>query len=141
MYAADLLIGPSIFCGKCSLLLLYYRVFSPNKAFRYKIYGTTAFCFVSQMAFVPVTSILCTPPRGSPWGVPNPNCTKAFNFGLVPGISDILIDLYAIYLPVPMVLRLQMPLRRRIGLIAIFMTGLMYVNLRTHQLYQPAYQM
>ena len=118
------MLGPAVFAGKAALLLLYYRIFAPSRSFRWKIYVTIAIAFLSNIAMIPVDAILCSPPRGE-WEKPNPNCDKSYHYGLVQGTFGVLVDLIAFYLPIPMVLNLQMPLRRKIGVLAIFATGSM----------------
>lgn len=123
-----MLLGPSIFLGKCSILLLYLRIFSPDKTFRHKVYIAIAFSCATQLAGTPIEAVLCAAKPGTRWAVLNPNCSKSFNYGLVRGIANLLVDLCILYLPIPVVMRLQMPMRRRIGVITIFMTGLMWVG-------------
>lgn len=116
--------GPALFTGKAALLLLYYRIFSINSSYRWKIYVTLAIAFVSNIAMVPVDAVLCSPPHGH-WGATNPNCRKSYYYGLVHGPINVMIDLVAFYLPIPMILQLQIPLRRKLGILAIFATGLL----------------
>ena len=123
-----MLLGPSIFLGKCSILLFYLRIFSPDKSFRRQVYVAIAFSFASQLALIPIYAVLCAAKPGTSWAVPNPNCPKSNPIGLFHGIANLLVDLCILYLPVPAVMRLQMPIRRRIGVITIFMTGLMWVD-------------
>lgn len=123
-----MLLGPAVFFGKCALLLLYLRIFSPGKAFRYQIYATIAFAFGTQVSMIPVDTILCAPPRGISWAIPNPNCSKSYVNGVVAGPSSLLIDLIVFYLPIPVIMRLHMPKRRRLGILAIFLTAFMCVD-------------
>lgn len=129
IYAEEMLLGPAIFFGKSSLLLLYYRIFSPSKAFRYKIYGGLIFAAISQLAIIPIDSIYCAPPAGTSWAIFNPNCYKSYGYGIAQGLSNLLLDLFIFYLPIPVIWHLQMPLKKRIGVIAIFMTGAMYCTM------------
>ena len=124
IFVEVMLMGPALFTGKAALLLLYYRIFSPSSLFRWQIYVTLAVAFVSNVAMVPVDAVLCSPPHGN-WGATNPNCVKSYYYGLVHGPINVIIDLVALYLPIPMVLKLQMPLRRKLGILAIFATGLL----------------
>lgn len=45
------------------------------------------------------------------------------DYGVVQGIFGLVTDFYLLFIPVPAVLSLQLPTRKKIGVIAIFMTG------------------
>lgn len=45
-------------------------------------------------------------------------------YALFQGIIGVIIDLITFYLPIPIILNLQMPFRRKLGILAIFATGL-----------------
>ena len=62
--------------------------------------------------------------------------------GVIQGIFGLVTDLYIFILPLPMLWRLQMPLKRKLGITAIFLTGLGHVSrssLMTNVL-TPAYR-
>ena len=120
-----MMIRMTVFAGKAAVLLLYYRVFSPSRSFRWKIYAILVVAFVSNVVSIPLNAALCSPPRGKSWAVHDPKCDESFNYGLVVGIINVMIDLMAFCLPIPMVLSLQLPLKRKIGVLAIFATGSM----------------
>ena len=123
-YSERMMLGPAIFLGKASLLLLYRRVFAPSRSFRVQVYILLVICFLSQVSFVPINIALCGP--GDPeWLTLSPQCTKSYSYGLVQGASNILVDLAIFIMPIPMVARLQLPLKKKIGVLAIFMTGFM----------------
>lgn len=47
-------------------------------------------------------------------------------------ITDVIVDVFIIILPIPMVLRLHLPLAQRIGVLIMFMLGATYVFLGLH---------
>ena len=47
----------------------------------------------------------------------------------IQGIFNVVSDFYLLILPIPVVWQLQMPSKRKIGVCAIFMTGILYVVL------------
>lgn len=55
----------------------------------------------------------------------SPRCTQTRQLVLALGIINVISDLYLIALPLPAVWALQMPLRRKIGVAAMILTGLM----------------
>ena len=38
-------------------------------------------------------------------------------------ISDIIVDFFILLMPIPMVLRLQLPIQQKIGVLAMFLLG------------------
>lgn len=49
------------------------------------------------------------------------------NTNVVQGVVGLLTDLYILFIPLHLVLGLNLPLGRKIGVCAIFLSGLMYV--------------
>ena len=117
--------GPIIFFTKLSLLLLYLRIFSPNRGVRYAIY----FGMMANLVFYAVTTIifgvLCVPRVGEGWlqTIQTTRCHKSFIMDYAQGIFGVISDFYIFILPMPIVFKLHMPLRRKIGVAAVFMTG------------------
>ncbi|KAL8851920.1 MAG: hypothetical protein Q9221_003131 [Calogaya cf. arnoldii] len=122
VFAFEMLYGVTIFFSKSSLLLLYYRIFSPDKAFRYKLYAAFVFVAITTLPTIPMYLAVCLPgPDG--WTVPSLKCQDTSVFGYYQGPANIIFDLFALYLPASVIFKLNMPLRRKIGVLAVFMTG------------------
>lgn len=70
---------------------------------------------------------LCAPKAGQDYAETfrTERCRKSTVFGIVQGVFGIVSDLYLLVIPIPAVMGLQMPRRRKLGVIAIFMTGLL----------------
>lgn len=111
-----------IFAGKASVLLLYSRVFSPDQSFRRKIYAMVAITFLSNMAWIPLFCVLYSSSPNAWATIYHYSQVRAY--ALFEGISGVIIDLITFYLPIPVILNLQMPLRQKLGILAIFATGL-----------------
>lgn len=122
-----MIVGPSIFFAKASLLLLYYRVFAPNKLMRFLIISGIAFAFVVYiLVMIPLMAYYCAPPIGHEWDLMVlKSCRRTLVFGVVQAVTNLILDLYILALPIPVVLRLQLPTRKKVGILAIFMTGLL----------------
>ena len=85
---------------------------------------TFTVALLANLLMVPVDAIFCSPPHGD-WSKTNPKCNTTYYFALVNGTMNVIIDLIAFYLPIPPVLKLHMSLQRKIGVLAIFATGLL----------------
>ena len=122
----DLMYGPIAFCAKLSLFLLYYRLFSRRKWVRYLVYlgiGATALTYTVTTI---VYGYLCLPRRGQGWieaGLSS-HCHKQFiMIAFVRGPFNLLSDLYLLLVPLPAIWQLHLPLRKRLGIAGIFLTG------------------
>lgn len=127
LFSLNLLLGPSMFFSKASLLLLYIRIFSPKKSTRYATYFGLAFTFCLCLATVFVIVHYCAPAAGKPWNLIDSaiKCNKATVYGVVQGSLAVVLDLYIFILPIPVVLGLQMSSRKRIAVLAVFLTGIL----------------
>lgn len=122
----DLMYGPIAFCAKLSLFLLYYRLFARHKWMRIWVYlgiGAAALMYASSMIMY---GYLCVPRRGQSWfdAILSSRCHKQFiMIGYVRGPFNLLSDVFLLFLPLPAIWQLQLPLRKRVGLAGIFLTG------------------
>ena len=98
-------------CLKLSLLLLYLRVFAPDKVTRHLIYFGMAICIVAYtiLLFLNIFS--------------NFNVVIAANKFL--GVMNLFSDIYILCVPIAVVSKLQLSVRKKIGVMLIFMTGIM----------------
>lgn len=97
---------------KLSLLLLYLRVFAPDRLTRYLIYVGIAYCFFAYTIlmflniFTDVETVIDT------------NKTL--------GAVNLSSDIYILCVPTPAVMKLQLSVKNKIGVVLMFVTGTMY---------------
>ena len=115
--------------SKLSILLLLLRLFSPTKRFRYMVYFGIIWTTLISLTSIIVASALCTPRKHELFSSLSvaERCTHEETWAVVQGVLNVCLDFYILYLPIPMVWKLQLGLQRKIGVMAIFMTGFMYV--------------
>ena len=123
--------GPVIFFAKLSLFLLYLRLFLPNQWTRILIYFGILATLLLYTATTVAFGVLCIPRPGESWVESgfSPRCRSSFVLTYIQGIFNVVSDLYLLILPIPVVWQLQMPSKKKIGVCAIFMTGILYVVL------------
>lgn len=121
--------GPTVFFAKLSLFLLYLRIFSPDRWTRLMIYLGAITCFICYMVTAVTMTALCIPRHEESWIIAllSSRCHKAITMTYVQGVFNIVSDFYLLLLPIPVVWKLQLTLRKKIGISAIFMTGLLSV--------------
>ena len=121
--------GFSLFFAKLSLFLLLLRLFAPNHRLRYQAYFGIAVSVALLLATIIVPSTLCVPRNGQDWDdlAVFSKCDGERYFAVVQGVINVALDFFLLYMPVPVVWALHLQTRKKIGVIAIFMAGLMYV--------------
>ncbi len=123
-----LIYGPTVFFTKLSLFLLYLKIFFPSQRIKYFIWGGLAVSFLVYTATTIAFAVFGMPKPGQKWVevIARPNFHKESNtHGLVFGSFNVVSDFYLLILPMPILWHLKMPLRRKLGVITIFMTGLL----------------
>lgn len=111
--------------AKLSILLMYNRIFAISHSFRRQVYAICTLVVLSWIATTIADIFNCWPVYWS-WVnsvSPAPYC---FNFNLFwfsTGIIEVVFDVIIIALPINMVRKLQMGLKKRIGLTTVFLLG------------------
>lgn len=115
------------FTSRLPILLLYLRVFGRTKPFRIACYVAMGIAFGAYLTSIPLISYFCTPPIGGDWNSLDvfAKCKRLLNWALIQGSLDVALNVYIFILPLPVVLGLQMPLQKKLGVLAIFLTGLL----------------
>lgn len=128
MVGLGLLYAPTALFAKLALLLLYLRMFSVSRRTRYMI----QFGIVCNVAFYTgIFIFMCAvyPPRsGQSWleAVSTDYFRRvSTTSSLIQGFFNVASDIYLFVLPMPVLWKLQLPLRKKIGLSTVFMAGLL----------------
>ena len=125
-----MLLGPTIFFSKEAIFLLYLEIFQVKKAMRVAIFTGMLFTGVVYWTGLIIESIFCAPHVGESWDPlagRGTRCSKSENWGVAQGACAIVIDVLIFVLPIPVVSRLQLGTRRKVQILAVFMTALMFV--------------
>ena len=122
-------------CAKVSILLLYKRLFNPDKMTRWAIYASLALVIAHNLGIMFATIFDCPPSReamdfrsrgakcisfNQPKGVP-----KMRKIAIIGGALNVFTDVIILILPVPVVWKLQLPRRQRVAVLGIFATGVL----------------
>lgn len=116
---------------KLSILTLYVKIFKINKVFRYICYSMMAFMIVYLMIFFFLFAFNCNPPART-WHLlgwtGGGSCFDNIKTSYAVGGINIFTDIVILIMPLPLIYRLQLKLAQKLGLIAIFGTGILYVT-------------
>ncbi len=125
---ADIIYLLSLVGYKMSILVLYLRLFAINKTFRY-ITWLMMFFVCGYLCSNFWTQIFGCSPRSKYWNMETPgHCINYTKAGLAYGSMNIASDLLIFILPLPMVWRLKLSIKEKIGVSLIFMSGAMYAD-------------
>ena len=108
-----------MFFTKLSLLLLYFRLFSPNRTMRWLVYFGIGFHFVLYTVYLFAYIFIC--PSTSKGYVKCQDKLKVLSVST--SCFSLFGDFYMLFLPLFAVSKLQLDQKRKLGLIAIFLTG------------------
>ena len=122
-YAAQVLLGPSQFFTKVSLLILYLRLFSIKISTRRALYCAIAFAFCLYWINIPLATYYCAPRAGGSWKVGNETCAKLILLGPIQGSLNVALDIFILAAPISVIVKLKMSRRRKFEVLAVFMTG------------------
>ncbi|KAI2607955.1 hypothetical protein GGR54DRAFT_651941 [Hypoxylon sp. NC1633] len=110
-------------CVKFSILSLYTQIF-PNKRFHCMCYGTMTISVAYLISVYLELFVLCTPIQYK-WDktIPGGICEGESIAYLVAGITNLLIDVFIVALPMPIPFGLETTPLKRFGVIAMFGLG------------------
>ena len=113
--------------SKLSILLLLFRVFSTNRRTRYFVYFGIGWAVIISSTGIVVAGALCSPRHDESFDSLKAieRYTHQKTWAVVQGALNVALDSYILYLPIPLVCALQLGLKKEIGVLGIFMTGLM----------------
>lgn len=113
---------------KESILAQYLRIFVPNRHGNMALYVAIQVSIWSILIFylsVTVFEIAMCSPREKIWNplMTTGHCFDSAALYIAVGFFNILSDIMILVLPIAPIMRLQMPLKRKILMIAVFATG------------------
>lgn len=138
--AWDVLGTTSLACSKLSALFFYRRIFYIGERrnwFNTVIIGTIFVVILWLFVFQFLTGFQCGTHFSALWdGNYERYCTLSFPFLYGLAISDFLLDIWILSLPVPRVLRLNAPLFKKIAVLGVFFLTFIGVFASGARMYQ-----
>ena len=115
---------------KCTLLILYLRIFRPSQRAQIMIWGGVAVIVVFYVCCIIVNTVLCVPHSGDGGWLSEKSqarCSQPeLNLSVTQGVFSAVSDFYVLCIPLQMVWGLRLPKMRKVGVSSIFLTGLLY---------------
>ena len=119
--------GPTICFAKLSLLLLYLRIFSPDCVVRRAIYIGIFFNIIFYTGTTVAYGAMCIPNPGQTWidTLSTQRCIHSIIVNYLQAVFGVISDLYILILPMPILFKLKLPYKKKVGVAAIFATGIL----------------
>lgn len=111
------------------ILLLYLRLFGRNRSVRIACYFAIGAAFAIYITSIPLLAYFCTPRSyyAGSWNSPElfVQCKKLLDWAMVQGSLDVTLNIFIFILPIPVILGLQLDKKKKLGVLAVFCTGLL----------------
>lgn len=114
---------------KVSILLLYHRLFGVVEWFRIALCVAGALTIMWWIAAILDSIFQCVPVQAI-WdkSIRDPKCQDVRASALGTGISNMILDIMFLIIPLPMIWKLQVTRKIKISLTGIFLLGALYVS-------------
>lgn len=127
-FAAKMIFSAAATFTRLSLLTFYYRLVQDSSIrwFRWILHVSTFINAMTLPFLVLITIFQCSPIRAY-WTypiLPNQKCISEGKLTLGCGVVNTFLDLLTTTIPIPLIINLQLPLRRRLGAIVLVSLGL-----------------
>ncbi|KAI4170465.1 MAG: hypothetical protein LQ343_004968 [Gyalolechia ehrenbergii] len=111
--------GPTMFFTKLSLLLLYYRIFAPDRITKYLVFFGIFYCFILYTSFLLLTFLLCQ-------SLLMLSCQHQWDMFLLTSSGlNVASDAYLLIIPLAAVAKLHMPTKQKLKTSAVFFAGML----------------
>jgi len=123
LLASEFAYDTSITLIRMSAILFYYRIFGKNRPFEISLWITAGILVAWWIAIDTLAIFQCDPvSRQWDYSIPG-HCYNLFGTFVGVTIPNVFIDVLILVLPIPMLWKLQISLRKKFALIANFMLG------------------
>ena len=123
IYSATITYTATVAFAKLTLCLFYRRI-NPAKTFQAGVWTLLVVCVGSSVGFFFVLLFRCRP-MAAAWNplVPNADCLPSPVIGVITAVVGVVTDVLLFVVPMPTVMRLNMPIRQKLGLAGLFAVG------------------
>ena len=123
--ASQVLATAGLGLTKASILVFYRNIFTVHR-FRLVANVMLAIVFAWTVSIFFANLFLCYPVTALIEAFYGNKCVNGVAVWFASTISDVIIDIVILAMPIPMVLRLQLPLKQRLGVLVTFLLGATY---------------
>jgi len=106
-----------------SVIILYYRLFSVKRWLHYSLIANGIISIIWLFIVIFANALSCKPIKANFDASVEGKCLNAQSGFLISELINMLLDLALILIPLPIILKLRLPLRERVAIAGIFLTG------------------
>ncbi|KAI0481796.1 hypothetical protein F4859DRAFT_435861 [Xylaria cf. heliscus] len=123
--ASTLVAAAATWTAKSPILFLYIQLFGIKTWLRLISYCILVVTFLFLLGWNAYVAATCNPNGRENLPAIVMKCTSVTALGgLIVGVISVVTDIIIIVLPLPIILRLNLPLGKRVGIIGVFLTGI-----------------
>lgn len=125
LFAVTIIIPVGSIFPKSAILVLYMQVFYSNEWIRPAVYFGLVFNVLTYLPLIASSIYYTTPRGGATWGelALSTEPQRGLYMSTVKAAMSVVMNLYILILPLPILSKLQMPVSKRVQLIAVFATA------------------
>lgn len=118
-------VAPVFLFTKLTFMLMYLKIFGPMRWLRWTCYAGITGMTLFYTSYWVDQLYVSTPQHGQSWleVFSTARYFERIKLGVPLGIVGLVFDVYLFVLPIAGVIQLQMPLRRKVEVSAMFFTG------------------
>jgi hypothetical protein len=121
-----MLIAPTLWATKASVLLLYLRNFEIVQWIRITSWVLIVVLFLFYGSNIAIAAIYCIPRHGEAWdSTAFARCASPVTSTVVIGVFAVVADLVIFVMPLPVIFQLQLSRPKKIGLGVVFSVGML----------------
>ena len=113
-----------------AILLLLPRIFTYHQLwFRVCVWTAAALVTIVHLSSVPIYIVFCTPRVGNSWEdvLVTSQCAPTIEHQLIQGVLGLVLNVFILIIPLPIIFGLNLPKRRKAGIIVTFSYGILYI--------------
>lgn len=118
---------PALALAKISLIILYHRIMKKQKIYVMALHAITAVVMGYSISIIFALILACHPVSRNWDPTVEGECVNRTALYIATAVTNIVTDLALITLPIPLVLRLNMPRSQKVYLFLMFVVGCAYV--------------
>ncbi|KAI5855028.1 hypothetical protein GGS23DRAFT_470600 [Durotheca rogersii] len=125
LFAQQIIVSFVLFFSKASIFLLFYQVFDVKQAMRMAIRVGIVFSGLIYFTNIPTSAVLSAPHVGETWAsvLLSGRPERDLIWGVVQSALGIILDLFIFFLPVPVIMSLNLSTKKKIQILAVFTTA------------------
>ncbi|KAI0965158.1 hypothetical protein F4678DRAFT_476821 [Xylaria arbuscula] len=129
LFGSNILLGPTQFAVKVSILIVYFEIFAVAKTTRYMIWVGIALCSIIYLPHFVLVALFNAPRIGQKWSglATNGMPQKLEFYAPIHGIGSIVIDIWIFIIPIFVLSKLRVKKKKKVQLVGVFLIAFLAI--------------